>query len=264
VNARALLQVLLLVAWPLRAAPAADAPPAFKEAAALYDAGQFEQAAARYESLRAAGVASANLYFNLGNAYFKAGQLGRAILNYERARRLAPRDPDLGGNLRFAINESRAKDTVATTGWSAWLAALRDYLTAGEWTVFATACYWLAALGAMVLLSRPAARGPEPLWRWLRAFVIGCAALAVVAGAGLAARAWAESGPPAAIVVVKEVVVRFAPADSAPRHFTAVEGQKLWITGERASNMVGVPGWVEVARADGNKGWVPANAVEKI
>jgi hypothetical protein len=52
--------------------------------------------------------------------------------------------------------------------------------------------------------------------------------------------------------------------DDAPRHFTAVEGQKLWITGERASNMVGVSGWVEVERADGNKGWVPANAVEKI
>ncbi len=248
----------------LSAALAADAPPAFKEAAALFDAGVFDQAAARYESLRAAGVASANLYFNLGNACFKAGHLGRAILNYERARRLEPRDPDISGNLRFAINESRAKDTVATTGWSVWLAALRDYLTAGEWTAFAATCYWLAALGAIALLLLPAARKLAPVKRWLRPSVIGFTVLTIAAGTGLITRASVENGPPAAIVVTKEVVVRFAPVDDAPRHFTAVEGQKLWITGERASSMAGVPGWVEVERADGNKGWVPANAVERI
>ncbi|MBI5397499.1 MAG: tetratricopeptide repeat protein [Verrucomicrobia bacterium] len=260
-KARSMLYALTLYVLTLHAA---DAPPAFKEAAALYDAGQFEQAATRYESLRAAGVASANLYFNLGNACFKAGQLGRAILNYERARRLEPRDPDISGNLRFAINESRAKDTAASSGWSAWLAAARDYRTAGEWTAFATTCYWLVALGAIALLWLPAARKLEPVKRWLRPSVIGFTLLAIVAGTGLITRASVEHGPPEAIVVTKEVVVRFAPVDDAPRHFTAVEGQKLWVTGERASSMVGVPGWVEVERADGNKGWVPANAVERI
>jgi hypothetical protein len=242
---------------------AADAPPAFKEAAALYDAGHYDQAVLRYESLRGAGLASANLYFNLGNACFKAGQLGRAVLHYERARRLEPRDPDILGNLRFARNESRSPDAKATGFWI-WAAALRDYLTTGEWTLMATAGYWLAAAAVIASLWLPS----TPQWagakRWLRAPALAFAMLAVIGSAGLGAKAAVETGSPAAIVVVKEVVVRFAPVDDAPRHFTAYEGQKLWITGERESSIVGVTGWLEVERADGNKGWVPANTVEKI
>ena len=241
---------------------AAESPLAFKEAAALYDQGQFEQAAARYESLHAAGVRSANLFFNLGNAWFKAGQTGRAILNYERARQIEPRDPDIRGNLDFVVKESRARDTVTTTGMTVWLAGLRDYLTAGEWTALTTLCYWLAMAAAIALIWLSA----RVEWRrWLRVVIAACAALAVLGGIGLVAKINIENGPPPAIVTAKkEIVVRFAPLDDAQRHYTAVEGQKLWITGARESRMEGVPGWLKVERADGAEGWVPANTVEKI
>lgn len=245
---------LLLLASTLRA----DTPAAFKEAAGLYDLGRFDEAIARYESLRAAGVVSANLYFNLGNACFKNGNIGRAIINYERARQLTPRDPDIRGNLRFALNESRANENVAATGGSAWLEAARDYLTMGEWTLFATVCYWLAALGGIVLLWLPAVR------RWLRAPVIALAALTLIGGAGMAAKATSENGPPAAVVVAKEVQARFAPVEDSLRHFTSYAGQKVWIVGERGSGIVGFGGWLEVERADGKKGWVPANTVERM
>ena len=240
----------------------ADTPPAFREAAALYDQGRFEQAAGRYESVLSAGVRSANLFFNLGNAWFKAGQTGRAILNYERARHLEPRDPDIHGNLDFVLKESRARDTVPTTGLTTWLAGLRDYLTTGEWTGLTALGYWLAMAAAITFVWLPA----RFEWRrWLRVVIAAFAGLAVLGSVGLAAKATVESGlSPAIVVAKKEVVVRFAPVDDAQRHYTAVEGQKLWIVGERESRMEGVPGWFKVERVDGAEGWVPANAIEKI
>lgn len=247
--------MLTTLAW------AADAPPAFREAAVLYDQGQFDQAVARYESLLAAGVRSANLYFNLGNAHFKAGHLGRAILNYERAHQLEPRDRDVDGNLGFVVKQTKAYDATAAGGWSAWLEGGRDSLTTDEWTSLAAACYWLAMLGLIVLIWL----SPAIEWRrWLRSAAITCGGIALLASVGLGARIVIEEGPPAGIAVTKEVVVRFAPVDDGMRHFTAYEGQKLWIVGERPSRMQGVPGWLEVERADGKRGWVPADTVEKI
>ncbi|MCX7826190.1 MAG: SH3 domain-containing protein, partial [Verrucomicrobiae bacterium] len=122
--------------------------------------------------------------------------------------------------------------------------------------------YWLAVAAAIVSIWLPASIE----WRrWLRPIIAGFTALAVLGGIGFAAKAAVESGPPPAIVTAKkEVIVRFAPVDDAQRHYTAVEGQKLWIIGERESRMEGVPGWFKVQRADGAEGWVPANTVERI
>lgn len=250
-----LVLVMTASAW------AADAPPAFREAAVLYDQGQFDQAIARYESLLAAGVRSANLCFNLGNAHFKAGHLGRAILNYERARQLAPRDRDVDGNLGFVVKQTKGYDAAAAGSWSAWLADLRDSLTTDEWTWLAVACYWLALLGVIALVWLP----PAIEWRRrLRSAAIACGAIALLASAGLGAKIVVEEGPASGITVAKEVVVRLAPLDDGMRHFTAYEGQKLWIISERASRQPGAPGWFEVERADGKRGWAPADAVEKI
>src|ERR1041385_4838407 len=71
----------------------------FKAANQLYDAGKFAEAAAVYEKLE---PKTAHVYYNLGNAWFRQGKMGLAVLNYERARRLAPRDPDILANLKFA------------------------------------------------------------------------------------------------------------------------------------------------------------------
>ena len=254
------LCVLCIVAWGFAAA-AADALPAFREAAVPYDQGQFDQAVARYESLLAAGTRSANLYFNLGNAHFKAGHLGRAILNYERARRLEPRDQDVDGNLSFVAKQSKAYDATASGSWSTWLAAARDAFTVDEWTVTVTAGYWIAGLCLIAFIWLP----PAIEWRrWLRTAAAVSGAFALFVSVGLVAKLLSEEGPAPAITVTKEVIVRLAPLGDGIRHYTAYEGQKLWIIGERPSQMQGVPGWYEVERADGQRGWVPADAVEKI
>ena len=252
---------LALGIWGFGSPVFADVPPAFREAAVLYDQGQFDQAIARYESLLAAGVRSANLCFNLGNAHFKAGHLGRAILNYERAHQLEPRDRDVDGNLGFVVKQTKSYDATAAGGWSTWLAEARDCLTTDEWTWLTVAGYWLALLCVIAFVWLPQALE----WRrWLRSTAVTFGVIAMLASVGLGARIVVEEGPPAGIVIAKEMVARFAPMDNGTKHFTVYEGQKLWIISERSSQMQGVPGWLEIERSDGKRGWVPADAAERI
>jgi tetratricopeptide (TPR) repeat protein len=75
----------------------------FHEAITLYRAGEFQDAAARFEGIAAEGIRNGGLYYNIGNSFLKAGDLGRAILWYERAQKLIPRDPDLRYNFDHAL-----------------------------------------------------------------------------------------------------------------------------------------------------------------
>jgi tetratricopeptide (TPR) repeat protein len=74
----------------------------FDQGNAFYKLAQFDSAAAYYQKVADAGVQAAALYYNLGNADFRLAKMGPAILYYEKARRLAPGDPDIEHNLRFA------------------------------------------------------------------------------------------------------------------------------------------------------------------
>ena len=61
-----------------------------------YAAGDFNSAAAAYESVLRYRISDPRVEYNLGNAEFRRGNLGKAILHYERARRLAEGRAGLG------------------------------------------------------------------------------------------------------------------------------------------------------------------------
>src|SRR3989475_11152109 len=145
------LILLLLCAW--NVARADDVSTAFDQANKLYEEGKFTEAAAAYEKMLRQGQASPALYFNLSNAFFKAGQAGRAVLNYRLAERLAPRDPGIRANLKFARNSVGAG--AATPGWwQRWTSRL----TLDEWTLPTSGALWLW-LGLLALSQwRPALR----------------------------------------------------------------------------------------------------------
>src|SRR5258706_13098169 len=99
-NLRKHIYKVVILVWLLGLSVAVAAPSDdLKAANQLYDAGRFAEAAAAYEKIE---LKTAHVYYNLGNAWFRQTQLGLAILNYAQARRLAPRDPDILANLKFA------------------------------------------------------------------------------------------------------------------------------------------------------------------
>src|SRR5579863_4317233 len=116
----------------------------FKSANQLYDAGKYGESAALYEKIE---PKTAYVYYNLGNAHFREGKLGLAILDYERARRLAPRDPDIVANLRFAEQRLGVDDVNAPPrAWQRYLHSVIRSRTPTEWGMYELVALWFTAL----------------------------------------------------------------------------------------------------------------------
>src|ERR1039457_2615800 len=110
-NWRRYMYKVAVLVWLLALSAAVAAPDDdFKAANQLYDAGKFAEAAAAYEKIE---PKTAHVYYNLGNAWFRQDKLGLAILTYAQAHRLAPRDPDMLANLRFAQQRLGVDDVNA-------------------------------------------------------------------------------------------------------------------------------------------------------
>jgi tetratricopeptide (TPR) repeat protein len=211
----------------------------FQAANQLYDAGQFADAAAAYERIE---PKTAHVYFNLGNALFRQEKFGLAVLNYERARQLAPRDPDILANLKFA------RDRLGIEESRSFLTAAVESRTIGEWSRYELVAMWLTVLAVAGAI-------------WLRRARSAMILIAVVAGLTTATTAGVlvvrERAAPSAIVVAGKADARFAPAADATVHFSLPEGAKVAVLEDRG-------GWSFVERADGQQGWVQTGAIQRI
>jgi tetratricopeptide (TPR) repeat protein len=221
----------------------------FKAANELYDAGKFAEAAAAYGKIE---PKTANVYFNLGNALFRQDEIGLALLNYERARALAPSDPDILANLKFAEQRLGVVEINAAPKMAArFVQHVLASRTHDEWARQELVGLWLVVL---------AVAGAIWLRRMRTGFVIVAAVFfgwfAASAGA-LGYRAYSERTGPAAITIASRAEARFAPLTDATVHFQLAEGTKVAVREDRGQ-------WLFVERADGQQGWVKADAVTPI
>ena len=140
----------LLIAWSTTIAARAGADSAsFDQANRLYEQGKYTDAIVAYRGLLGK-QSSAALYFNLGNAFFKSGNTGEAIINYRLAQRLAPRDPDILANLRFA--RESVGGAASRRPWE----RLANVLSTNEITVVAAVLVWAWLLVLTAGQLRPA------------------------------------------------------------------------------------------------------------
>lgn len=218
----------------------------FKTANALYDAGRFAEAAALYERIT---PKSAGVYFNLGNAWFRQDKLGLAILNYERARRLAPRDPDILANLKFAQQRLGVEEVNQPPQALRrfWLNAVRSR-TMVEWAWLEIVTLWLTLLAVAGCIWLP---------KWRTGFVIVAVAAACVWVTATAALIARVSLPPEAIVLATKTEARSAPLPLATVLFSLPEGARVAVREDRGE-------WLFVERADGKQGWVHRSALASI
>lgn len=249
----ATLVVVLLSAALLATAVRADEPPLadFLRGNQAYAAARYDEAIAAYEALRAGGSESGALHFNLGNAYMKRGDIGRAIASYERAARQLPRDPDVAANLSFA-RERAAIEAPERPLWQRLLAPFAARATGGELTVAFAVAWW--SMWGLLLARLLLSRGRLGLGR--AAALAGLAA--AVIGVSLAVRLTVlETADAGVVVAAGETPVRFEPSPNGTEHFVVSPGMDVSLGEER-------DGWRLIARADGRRGWLPAEAVEPI
>jgi tetratricopeptide (TPR) repeat protein len=210
----------------------------------LYDQGKFSEALARYENLVVSGEWTANLFYNLGNCEYRLGVPGRAMLDYERALALDPAHPEAKANLALLRGQTGAK-----TPPDSWKQYAAGGFSTDAWSIAAAAAGWIAIFGMAALAT---SRRRENAGLWLATIT----ALVVTAyGGGVLWLSAQERGT--AIVVVKSVEARLAPADSAGLADSLPAGSRVRVLSERGD-------WVYCELPGEARGWIPQNAIEKV
>ncbi|MBI3551421.1 MAG: tetratricopeptide repeat protein [Elusimicrobia bacterium] len=219
------------------------------EARGKYDAGDFNGAATLYAKALERSPRDPVLHYDLGNALFKAGHLGQAIASYQRAFDIRPRDPDIRYNLGFALK--RAGEELRPEGTPPALFALFTLLSERELAGLQWLLCWLALSLGCVYVLKPARR--EDLF----SPVVVAAALWAATGLWWGSR-WLLEPDERGVIVKPTAELRSGPGHNFGVSFTAPEGRRVQILSESA-------GWLEIGiPKEGAKGWLAADAVEKI
>ena len=216
-----------------------DVSAAFEQANKLYEQGKFTEAAAAYAKMIDDGNAAPALYFNLGNALFKSGHTGRAILNFRLAEQLAPRDPDIRANLRFARSQVNGGDAHPDGRWR----RLSGQLTLNEWTALAASGVWLWFMLLTLAQWRPA------LKKSLRGYTATAGVGAAVLSACLALACYDQLELTSAIVVAREAIVRYGPLDESQSFYTVRDGAELTVLDTKGD-------WLQVTDRSKRVGWL--------
>lgn len=159
-----------------RAADSSISTDPFDAAVTAYDEGRFELA---YEGFNAAidrHGETPNLLYNLANCAYQMGDRSEALAKYQRALRLAPRDPDILGNLEFVRHQVGLPPLHDPQNPRQLVVELRDRLRPDEWLTLA--CLLLGAALAFAGVRLATARRGSGV---IAAVLAGVAAICCVA-----------------------------------------------------------------------------------
>lgn len=221
--------------------------PGFAQANQVYSEGRFQEAVEGYEGLVQSGRWHANLFYNLGNAWFRLGDFGKAIVNYERALALDRQHPEASANLRLARDEARALEL--RKDWNEPYVAMG---TPAQYSIVAAVAFWFVLFGLARWFFSPLRRSRG------RLALIACAA--AVCGISIFALYTLENGARGralAIVTGNDIEARLATADNASSILALPAGSEIKVLSERGE-------WIYAALPNGQRGWIPAKAVERV
>ncbi len=217
-----------------------------------YQAGNFTDAIANYETLLEAGVNHSAVYYNLGNAYFKQEELGQAILNYRRAEMLAPRDADIALNLQIA--RAHTVDRLDLDRSQPGLGQIvGQWFTLSEMALLLLALWLLICIFICLAIMIPRRRR---LWRWS---IAGSSLLLLVGVIAILSNLYGTQQFPEAVVLVEEVDVTAGPGPAADYavEFNLHAGAEVQIVERRL-------GWRQIALPGDLRGWVPSDSITLI
>lgn len=226
----------------------------FTGANKLYMDQSYEKAAEAFEKLIATGKVAPEVYFNLGNAYYKTGNVAAAILNYERARRLRPSDPDIAYNLRIAnlatIDKIEPAPQLFYEKW--WDEFVNEgSLNVRAWVVIML--LWLSlGVAAVYLFSNSV---------FIKKISFFVSILLLLSGAFTCYLTFAQhrylNNHKAAIIFAMSAYAKSSPDDKSANLFLLHAGTRIEVLDE-------LKGWKKVRIANGNEGWIAADAIEII
>jgi tetratricopeptide (TPR) repeat protein len=226
----------------------------FNKAANLYSSGKYKDALDTWISVYKAGVRSANLDFNIGNAYFKTSNIPGAILFYERALLLKPADEDVQYNLQIARTLVVDKFVeIPELFFVRWYNFLSLTLSTNRWAQISLTSFILFLIALSIYIYTPRYRY-KVIGFWFAVFLLIFSLFSVSFSIRNRNLIYNNSK---AIIFSPLVNGKSSPDNSGTDLFVLHEGTRVTI-----EDAVGE--WFEIRLSDGNKGWVPANSLEKI
>lgn len=220
----------------------------------LYTKEQFKHSIDVYNQILMTNMESPEVYFNLGNAYYKTGQYTLAILNYERAKLLAPDDEDINFNLQVAnqkvVDSIQELPGIFVVRW--WNSLVNSQTTDG-WAILSILSFviFLTMLGFYFFAKTSEVKR---ITFWSGCFLIVFTIFSWSSAAKQKSRLVNHSE---AIVMQPTVTVKSSPTETGTNLFVVHEGLKVKITDKLGD-------WVEIKLADGNKGWLLLESIERI
>ncbi len=226
----------------------------FNQANKLYMDQSYEKAAETYEQLVATGSLSPEVYFNLGNAYYKTGNVAGAILNYERARRLRPSDPDIAYNLRMANLTTIDKiEPLPQLFYEKWWDDFVNEGSINTRALIAVILFWCAFIIAAIYLFSNSVLIKKATF-FLTLFLL-------LAGSFTGYLTYLQNrhlnDHKAAIIFSVSAYAKSSPDDKSANLFLLHAGTRIEVLDE-------LQGWKKVRIANGNEGWIIADAIEII
>ena len=219
-----------------------------------YTKEEFQKAIDGYNQILMAGIESPEVYFNLANAYYKTKQYTLSILNYERAKLLAPDDEDIEFNLQVA--NQKVVDSIQDLPGIfivRWWNALVNSQTTDTWAIISIFSFvvFLTMLGFYFFAKTSEVKR---ITFWSGCFLIVFTIFSYTFAAKQKSRLVNHTY---AIVMQPTVTVKSSPSETGTNLFVVHEGLKVKITDKLGD-------WVEIRLADGNKGWLLTESVERI
>ncbi len=220
----------------------------------LYTKDEFKQSIDVYNQILKTNMESPEVYFNLGNAYYKTGQYTLAILNYERAKTLSPDDEDISFNLLVA-NQKVVDSIQELPGIFIvrWWNSIVNSQTTDTWA-FISIISFIVFLIMMGFYFFARTGEVKRITFWSGCLLI---LLTIFSWSFAAKQKSRLINHTYAIVMDPTVTVKSSPSESGTNLFVIHEGLKVKITDKLGD-------WVEIRLADGNKGWLLTESVERI
>lgn len=223
----------------------------FYSANKLYEQGKYEEALGEYNKIQDVGFESGALYYNTGNCYFKLGLLGKTILFYERAKRLIPNDPELRFNYNYVQTLLQDKIGLPKKNWfTRNFLNISESLTFGKWLGFILILWVLLISSITINILTPKFR------KIIKYLFIGFSTILIISII-CAITQFNIYSSPSAIILSKEVPVRYGPGEAEVEAFMLHEGTKVIIKNAQEN-------WYQIQLPDGKSGWLPKDNVEKI
>ena len=225
----------------------------FEFANNAYIEGDFELAAATYEEISKEKNCF-ELEYNLGNCYYKLEEVGKTILHYERAKLIDPLNDDLRANILLA--DLRVIDKIEPLP-GVGIDKILGVIFAGKkfelWLILSLSTWTFGFILISIRLIKPNSL-LNPFSKSGSIFLISASILFIFL---LYKTHQRNSHSACAVIMEDKVDVMSNPSNSGIKLFHLHEGSRGCIQSEEGD-------WVEMKLDNGNVGWIPNNAIERI